>query len=136
MAKRVASTSTQTIAAAQAATPTNANQGSQQNLLEQCRIVADRLQHLIQSIKMTSLHPNDHAAANQLVHNCEDIIYPAEELVSAAKAAVPTVQDQGTSTRLRENATNLSMSLGEMRTGVNKVCCFSGLNSKILVFEN
>lgn len=121
LAKRVASASTQTISASQTAAPSNVNQGSQQNLLEQCRIVADRLSQLIQAIKVTNLNPNDQVAAAQLIQNCEDIIYPAEELVSAAKAAVPTIQDPAASSRLRESATNLSIAIGELRTGLNKV---------------
>jgi talin len=121
LAKRVASASTQTISASQTAAPSNANQGSQQNLLDQCRIVADRLSRLIQAIKLTSLNPNDQLATAQLIQNCEDIIYPAEELVNAAKAAVPTVQDPAAANRLRESANNLSIAVGELRSGLNKV---------------
>lgn len=101
-AKRVIHTGTQTINAAKGAKEYNKQPGTQQHLMDVARILTDRLTELITALKRTvsvGTQTDPAAAAAQLVRSAEDTLSPAQEMVNAARAAVPTVDDHRAANR-------------------------------------
>lgn len=52
---------------------------------------------------------------------------PGGKMVAAAKASVPTIQDQASAMQLSQCAKNLGTALAELRTAAQKVQSWSGL---------
>ena len=102
-ARRVIHTGTQTINAAKGAKEYNKQPGTQQHLMDVARILTDRLTELITSLKRTvsvgTQTDAAAAAAAQLIRSAEDALSPGHEMVNAAKAAVPTVDDHRAANR-------------------------------------
>ena len=61
-AKQTAAVCTQCIAAAQGAEATNRNTASQQQLIANCKVVADNIARLVQAVKTTMSNPDSPSA--------------------------------------------------------------------------
>ncbi|CAF4735686.1 unnamed protein product [Rotaria sp. Silwood1] len=114
-AKHCASCATQCIAATSGAAMTNKNQQSHQQLVEQCKIVADLIPKVVQGIRGCMVKPDSFSSQSNLLYACEDFLGPATRLASLAKASVPTVQDQSQALHLNNSSKQLTQALIDLR---------------------
>ena len=128
-ARNAAAAATQLINASQAATKHNTNTTSQTQLMHQCKHVADNvIPKLVQGIKGTMNNPDSvqHqlaliSAAQEMISCCADSQHePGGKLVSAAKAAAPTVTDQAIQMSVQNAAKTLAAALAELRASASK----------------
>ncbi|CAF4072990.1 unnamed protein product, partial [Rotaria sp. Silwood2] len=114
-AKHCASCATQCIAATSGAAMTNKNQQSHQQLVEQCKIVADLIPKVVQGIRGCMVKPDSFSSQSNLLYACEDFLGPATRLASLAKASVPTVHDQSQALHLNNSSKQLTQALIDLR---------------------
>ncbi|CAF0858226.1 unnamed protein product [Rotaria sordida] len=114
-AKHCASCATQCIAATSGAAMTNKNQQSHQQLVEQCKIVADLIPKVVQGIRGCMVKPDSFSSQANLLYACEDFLTPATRLASLAKASVPTVHDQSQALHLNNSSKQLTQALIDLR---------------------
>ena len=83
--------------------------------------VADEIiPQLVQGIKATMNNPDNPAAQIQLINAAQDMLQPGGKLVTCAKSAAPTVEDQAAAMGLQNTAKNLSAALQELRAAASK----------------
>ncbi|PSN52989.1 Talin-1 [Blattella germanica] len=127
-AKQAASTATQCIAAAQGAAHFNANKASQEELMSDCKVVADHIPSLVEGVKGTLSNPENPGAQLNLINASEQFLQPGARVVQSSRAVLPTVADQASALQLSSTAQQLGASLSDLRaalTRAREVC--SGL---------
>uniref|UniRef100_F7CLM4 Talin 1 n=1 Tax=Ornithorhynchus anatinus TaxID=9258 RepID=F7CLM4_ORNAN len=120
-AKQAAASATQTIAAAQhAASASKASAGPQPQLVQSCKAVAEQIPLLVQGVRGSQAQPDSPSAQLALIAASQSFLQPGGKMVAAAKASVPTVQDQASAMQLSQCAKNLGTALAELRTAAQK----------------
>ncbi|CAF3470464.1 unnamed protein product [Rotaria socialis] len=117
-AKQCAACATQCIAATSGSATTNKNQQSHQQLVEQCKVVADLIPKVVQGIRGCMVKPDSFSSQANLLYACDDFIGPATRLANLAKASVPTVHDQSQALHLNNSSKQLTQSLIDLRACV------------------
>ncbi|XP_013776088.1 talin-2-like [Limulus polyphemus] len=119
-ARNAASMATQNIAAAQRASSHNQNWASQEELIESCKAVAETIPSLVQGIKATIKEPDN--ANNQLflINASEQMIQPTIKMISASKAALPTITDSSSANQLNSTSRDMASALSELRSSLAK----------------
>ncbi|KAB0393136.1 hypothetical protein E2I00_013983 [Balaenoptera physalus] len=162
-AKQAAASATQTIAAAQhAASTPKASAGPQPQLMQSCKAVAEQIPLLVQGVRGSQAQPDSpNFIFNQFqslpiaslpvlspsAHHILTVISPCTQaqrayggkMVAAAKASVPTVQDQASAMQLSQCAKNLGTALAELRTAAQKAqeaCGPLEMDSALSVVQN
>ncbi|XP_043934374.1 talin-1 [Protopterus annectens] len=119
-AKQAAASATQTIAAAQHAASSNKNPAAQQQLVQSCKVVADQIPSLVQGVRGSQSQPDSPSAQLALISASQNFLQPGAKMVTAAKAAVPTIADQASAMQLSQCSKNLATALAELRTAAQK----------------
>ncbi|CAF1239126.1 unnamed protein product, partial [Adineta ricciae] len=119
-AKYCASCATQCIAATSALAMMNKNQSSHQELVQQCKIIADLIPKVVQSIRASMIKPDSYTFQNNLINACEDFLDPAVHLTNVARIVVPTVHDQSQALHLNNSSKQLTQALNDLRVYVNR----------------
>ena len=114
-AKQCASCATQCIAATSGSATTNRNQQSHQQLVDQCKIVADIIPKVVQGIRGCMVKPDSFSSQANLINACEDFLGPATRLANLAKASVPTIHDQSQALHLNNSSKQLTQALIDLR---------------------
>ncbi|KAJ8248766.1 hypothetical protein GJAV_G00227510 [Gymnothorax javanicus] len=119
-AKQAAAATTQTIAASQNAAASNKNNAAHQQLVHSCKAVADHIPQLVQGVRSSQAQPEDLSAQLTLIIASQNFLQPGSKMVTSAKSAVPTVNDQAAAMQLGQCAKNLATCLAELRTAAQK----------------
>ncbi|KAM4707766.1 talin-1 isoform 1-T1 [Discoglossus pictus] len=119
-AKQAAASATQTIAAAQNAASCNKNPAAQQQLVQSCKVVAEQIPMLVQGVRGSQSQPESPSAQLSLIGASQNFLQPGGKLVSAGKAAVPTVSDPASAMQLGQCTKNLASALADLRTAAQK----------------
>ncbi|KAJ8252503.1 hypothetical protein COCON_G00218150 [Conger conger] len=119
-AKQAAAATTQTIAASQNAAASNKNTSAHQQLVQSCKAVADHIPQLVQGVRSSQAQPEDLSAQLTLIIASQNFLQPGSKMVTSAKSAVPTVNDQAAAMQLGQCAKNLATCLAELRTAAQK----------------
>ncbi|CAF0901956.1 unnamed protein product [Adineta ricciae] len=119
-ARHCASCATQCIAATSGSAMTNKNQQSHQQLVEQCKTVADLIPKVVQGIRGCMVKPDSFSSQANLLNACADFLGPATRLANLAKASVPTVNDQSQALHLNNSSKQLTQALIDLRTYLNR----------------
>ncbi|XP_005401061.1 PREDICTED: talin-1 isoform X2 [Chinchilla lanigera] len=139
-AKQAAASATQTIAAAQHAAPTpKASAGPQPLLVQSCKAVAEQIPLLVQGVRGSQAQPDSPSAQLALIAASQSFLQPGGKMVAAAKASVPTIQDQASAMQLSQCAKNLGTALAELRTAAQKAqeaCGPLEMDSALSVAQN
>ncbi|XP_049628847.1 talin-1 isoform X1 [Suncus etruscus] len=139
-AKQAAASATQTIAAAQHATAApKASAGPQPLLAQSCKAVAEQIPLLVQGVRGSQAQPDSPSAQLALIAASQSFLQPGGKMVAAAKASVPTIQDQASAMQLSQCAKNLSTALAELRTAAQKAqeaCGPLEMDSALSVVQN
>ena len=91
------------------------NQQSHQQLVEQCKNVADLIPKVVQGIRGCMVKPDSFSSQANLLNACEDFLGPATRLASLAKASVPTVHNQSQTSHLNNSSKQLTQALIDLR---------------------
>ncbi|XP_025773358.1 talin-1-like [Puma concolor] len=139
-AKQAAASATQTIAAAQhAASTPKASAGPQPVLVQSCKAVAEQIPLLVQGVRGSQAQPDSPSAQLALIAASQSFLQPGGKMVAAAKASVPTIQDQASAMQLSQCAKNLGTALAELRTAAQKAqeaCGPLEMDSALSVVQN
>uniref|UniRef100_A0A8C0XQC8 Talin-1 n=1 Tax=Castor canadensis TaxID=51338 RepID=A0A8C0XQC8_CASCN len=139
-AKQAAASATQTIAAAQhAASTPKASAGPQPLLVQSCKAVAEQIPLLVQGVRGSQAQPDSPSAQLALIAASQSFLQPGGKMVAAAKASVPTIQDQASAMQLSQCAKNLGTALAELRTAAQKAqeaCGPLEMDSALSVVQN
>ena len=100
---------------------TNKNQQSHQQLVEQCKTVADLIPKVVQGIRGCMVKPDSFSSQANLLNACTDFLGAATRLANLAKASVPTVNDQSQALHLNNSSKQLTQALIDLRTYLNRV---------------
>ncbi|PNF41180.1 Talin-1 [Cryptotermes secundus] len=119
-AKQAASTATQCIAAAQGAAHHNTNKASQEELMGDCKTMADHIPSLVEGVKGTLSNPENPAAQLNLINASEQFLQPGARVVQSARAVLPTVSDQASALQLTTSSQHLGTALGDLRSALNR----------------
>ncbi|CAF0840452.1 unnamed protein product [Didymodactylos carnosus] len=134
-AKNCASSATQCIAATQGSAQSNKNAQSHQQLVEQCKQVADLIPKLVQGIRGVIVKPDSFSSQINLLNACDDFIGPATRLTTLAKAAVPTIQDQSQALHLNNSSKQLTQSIMDLRSCLTRAqeLCGAALDVETII---
>ncbi|XP_045145036.1 talin-1 isoform X1 [Echinops telfairi] len=139
-AKQAAASATQTIAAAQhAASTPKVSAGPQPQLVQSCKAVAEQIPLLVQGVRGSQAQPDSPSAQLALIAASQSFLQPGGKMVAAAKASVPTIQDQASAMQLSQCAKNLGTALAELRTAAQKAqeaCGPLEMDSALSVVQN
>ncbi|EGW07880.1 Talin-1 [Cricetulus griseus] len=139
-AKQAAASATQTIAAAQhAASAPKASAGPQPLLVQSCKAVAEQIPLLVQGVRGSQAQPDSPSAQLALIAASQSFLQASGKMVAAAKASVPTIQDQASAMQLSQCAKNLGTALAELRTAAQKAqeaCGPLEMDSALSVVQN
>lgn len=119
-AKHAAATATQCMAAAQGAGSYNTSITSQDELISDCKAVADVIPQLVEGVKGTINTPDSPRAQTNLINACNQFLQPGTKMVSSVKAALPTVTDQASSMQLSNSSKQFNQALADLRTAMSK----------------
>ncbi|KDR19212.1 Talin-1 [Zootermopsis nevadensis] len=119
-AKNAASTATQCIAAAQGAAHHNTNKSSQEELMGDCKTMADNIPRLVEGVKGTLSNPENPATQLNLINASEQFLQPGARVVQSARAVLPTVSDQSSALQLNTSSQQLGAALDDLRTALNR----------------
>ena len=119
-AKHAAATGTQCMAAAQGAGPHNTSPAAQDELIADCKSVADVIPLLVEGVKGTINNPDSAKAQLNLISSCNQFLQPGTKMVSSVKAALPTVSDQASAMQLNNSSKQFSQALVDLRTTIGK----------------
>ncbi len=119
-AKQAAATSTQTIAAAQGAKDSTKNPSTQQHMIDECKNVAEHIPKLIRGIRDCMQQPDNLSTQLALINASQHFIQPGAELISASRAAIPTVEDKAAALQLANCTKNMASALTDLRSAANK----------------
>lgn len=119
-AKLAASTATQCIASAHGVAHHNANKSSQEELMSDCRTLADRIPPLIQGVKGTNAEPDNPTTQLNLINASHQFLQPGQRVVACARAVLPTITDQSSALHLSGSSQALGAALSELRASVGR----------------
>ncbi|XP_038046321.1 talin-1-like isoform X5 [Patiria miniata] len=119
-AKQAAATATQTIAASQGAKDSTKNPSTQQHLVDECKIVAEHIPKLVQGVRDYMRQPDNLSVQLALINASQHFIQPGTDLISASRAAIPTVEDKAAALQLANCTKNMATSLADLRSAANK----------------
>uniref|UniRef100_A0ABM0MR88 Talin-1-like n=1 Tax=Saccoglossus kowalevskii TaxID=10224 RepID=A0ABM0MR88_SACKO len=120
VAKQAAAIATQTIAAAQGAGASNRNQATQQQLVQECKTVAEHIPKLVTGVRGCMSNPNNPSAQLNLINASQNFIAPGARMVAASKMAMSTVGDQASALQLGNSAKHMATILSELRSVAGK----------------
>ncbi|KAK7790683.1 hypothetical protein R5R35_008203 [Gryllus longicercus] len=128
-AKQSAAAGTQCVAAAQGAAPHTTHRASQEELLAECRTLAEQVPALVEGVKGTLAQPDSSSAQLHLINASEAFLQPGNRVVQSARAVLPTVTDHASAMQLQTSAQSLGQSLGDLRAALGRAreACGSGL---------
>ncbi|CAF3354839.1 unnamed protein product [Rotaria socialis] len=135
-AKHCASYATQCIAATSASAVTHKHHQSHQDLVQQCKVIADLIPHIVQSIRACMIKPDAYACQNNLLNTCEDFLGPATHLTNLINAILPSIQDQSQILQLTNSSKQLSHGLNDLRPCLNRaqeLCYSTPLDTEAIV---
>lgn len=119
-AKHTAATVTQTLSAGQGANKSNTNPVTQAELDAASKEVSEVTPRLVHGVKGSLAYPDDPTAQLNLINACQDILNPANRLISASRSAIPTMTDQPSSTQLSNCTKQLSSAITDLRSALGK----------------
>ncbi|XP_046398722.1 talin-1 isoform X1 [Ischnura elegans] len=119
-AKQTASTATQCIAAAHGVGPHNNSRASQEELMQDCRVVAERVPRLIECVKASLTQPNSASAQSSLVDVSQQFVDPGSRVVQSARAVLPTVNDQASAMQLSQSSKHFGSALTELQSAAGR----------------
>lgn len=128
-AKQAASCATQSIAAIQVCAVYEENCEnsavkncqSQNQLINQCKIVADLVPKIVQAIRGCMVSSMSKSAHFELINACEDFLNPTQKMIALTRSILPTITDEIKAIQLRNCSTQLTGSLNELKSCVVKV---------------
>ncbi|CAF3892804.1 unnamed protein product, partial [Rotaria magnacalcarata] len=135
-AKHCASYATQCIAATSASAVTHKHHQSHQDLVQQCKVIADLIPHIVQSIRACMITPDSYACQSNLLNTCEDFLGPATHLTNLINAILPSIQDQSQILQLTNSSKQLSHGLNDLRPCLNRaqeLCYSTPLDTEAIV---
>ncbi|XP_022084654.1 talin-1-like isoform X6 [Acanthaster planci] len=119
-AKQAAAASTQTIAAANGAKDSTKNPSTQQHMIDECKIVAEHIPKLVQGVRDYLQQPDNLGVQLGLINASQHFIQPGTDLISASRAAIPTVEDKAAALQLANCTKNMATALTDLRSAANK----------------
>ncbi|XP_043217689.1 talin-2-like isoform X2 [Amphibalanus amphitrite] len=117
-AKHAASSATQCIAAGQGAGPYNSNHAVQDELISDCRQVANHIPNLVRSIRGTLSEPDSSRAQLDLLQACQSFVQPSTKMVDSVRRALPTVQDESSALQLNNTSKQFSAALADLQASM------------------
>ena len=114
-AKYGASCATQCIAASSGSALANQNHQAHQELVQQCKFVADLIPKVVQGIRACMIKPDSFSFQINLLNACDDFLQPAKRLADLATTVVPTVNDQSQALHLNNSSKQLHQALIDLR---------------------
>ncbi|CAF4681847.1 unnamed protein product [Rotaria sp. Silwood1] len=118
--KYCASCATQCIAAISNSAMIHKHHQSHQELVQQCKIVADIIPKLVQCIRSNIIKPDSYAFQNNLCHTCEDFLNPTMHLTNLIKIIVSTNHDQSQTLHLINSSKQLIQALNDLQICLNR----------------
>ncbi|KAG0722917.1 Talin-2 [Chionoecetes opilio] len=119
-AKHAAATGTQCMAASQGAGPHNSSPPTQDEVMADCKLVADVIPRLVEGVKGTINNPDSPRAQLALINSCNQFIHPGTKMLTSVKAALPTVTDQASSLQLNNSSKQFGQALADLRSSMGK----------------
>ncbi|XP_042206516.1 talin-2-like isoform X2 [Homarus americanus] len=119
-AKHAAATGTQCMAAAQGAGPHNTSPPTQDELISDCKSVADVIPRLVEGVKGTINNPDSPRSQLALINSCNQFLQPGTKMVASVKAALPTVSDQSSALQLNNSSKQFGQALVDLRSAIGK----------------
>ncbi|XP_049847483.1 talin-1 isoform X1 [Schistocerca gregaria] len=138
-AKQAASTATQCIAAAQGASYHNTSKPAQEELMMDCKAMADHIPALVEGVKGTLSNPDNPTAQLNLIDASEQFLQPGARAVQSARTVLPTVTDQASARQLSTASNQLGAALADLRSAVGRAreaCGVLELESAAEVIRN
>ena len=120
-AKHCASCATQCIAATSAAGINTKTHQTYQDLIHQCKIIADLIPKLVQSIRSSMIKPDSSVYQYNLLNTCEDFFHPAMYLTDLATTVVTIIHDQSQALHLNNSSKQLTQALNDLKICLNRV---------------
>ncbi|XP_037077227.1 LOW QUALITY PROTEIN: talin-2-like [Pollicipes pollicipes] len=117
-AKHAASSATQCIAAGQGAGPYNANPAAQDEMISDCKQVANQIPNLVRSIRGTLSEPDSSRAQLDLLQACQSFVQPSTKMVDSVRQALPTVQDESSALQLSNTSKQFSAALADLQASM------------------
>lgn len=99
----------------------HANNQTHQQLIQQCKLVADHVPKIVQGIRGCMVSLNSKSAHLGLINSCEDFILPAQKMVALTKAVLPTIVDEIKAIQLRNCTNQLTNSINDLKTCLARV---------------
>ncbi|CAF1003447.1 unnamed protein product [Rotaria sordida] len=119
-AKYCASYATQCIAATSNSIIIHKHHQSYQELIQQCKIIADLIPKIVQCIRSSIIKPDSYAYQYNLCYTCEDFLNPAIHLTNLIKNIVSNVHDQSQVLHLNNSSKQLIQGLNDLRVCLNR----------------
>lgn len=138
-AKDAASSATQCISASHNAIDYSDDHHTKEQLLQDCRTVADMIPRLVNGVKTSLQNPDDANSQLTLIETSEQFIEPGTHVAASARAFHPTVKDHATSQQLSRCALNLTHSIHELGSAAartREACGGQELESAIDAINN
>lgn len=138
-ASQAARSATECISASQNAIEYSDDRQTKEQLLQDCREVADAIPRLVGGVKLSLQHPDDPCAQLGLIEAAEQFTEPGTNVSSSARAFYPTVQDRQASQQLSRSAQNLTYSvheLGSAAARAREACGGQELESAVAAINN
>ncbi|XP_075218972.1 talin_middle and talin-RS domain-containing protein rhea isoform X1 [Lycorma delicatula] len=115
-AKSAACTATQCIASAQGVVHHNANKSSQDELMADCKVLAEHVPPLVQGVKETQADADNPTAQLNLINASQQFLQPGQRVVACSRAVLPTITDQSSALQLSGSSQALGSALSDLRT--------------------
>lgn len=97
------------------------NNQTHNQLIQQCKLVADHVPKIVQAIRGCMVSANSKSAQLGLINACEDFILPTQKMISLTKAVLPTIVDEIKAIQLRNCTNQLSNALNELKSCLARV---------------
>lgn len=97
------------------------NNQTHNQLIQQCKLVADHVPKIVQGIRGCMVSLNSKSAHLGLINSCEDFVLPAQKMVALAKAVLPTIVDEIKAIQLRNCINQLTSALNDLKTCLAQV---------------
>ncbi|CAH0404281.1 unnamed protein product [Chilo suppressalis] len=119
-ARQAAACATQLITSSHNATQYNTNKYSQETLLQECRILSEHVPRVVDAVAGYSSRPQAAAAHHALLTASDNLLQSSGQVVSAARAVLPTVHDATAAKHLADNTQRMNASAATLRSAVNR----------------
>ncbi len=123
-AKQAASCATQSIATIQVCLlnpDQDHNNATHNQLIEQCKYVADNVPRIVQGIRSCIASPQSKSGHLNLITACEHFVAPTEKMIYVSKAVLPTISDEIKSIQLRNCTKQLANAVADVRSCLSRV---------------